>query len=111
METFAPDPPPPAPVPEAPEEDLAWLDDILGSTLPLPGGIEAGAFTPARLEEDEPISLAGVAARLEQVAASLRQRSAEELIADWRSASVADPLETLLTGFVLGYEQGRDRRE
>lgn len=107
METFAP---PLAAIPETPEDDLAWLDDILGSTLPLLDGIEVGVSTPARLEE-EPISLAGVAARLEQVAASLRHRSAEELIAEWRSASVADPLEALLTGFVLGYEQGRAQRE
>lgn len=122
---LAPDPPPypPAVIPEAPRGDLAWLDAVLDSNALLLEEVEAGVFSseqqePEQEEEDdareaasEPLSLVGVAARLEQVAASLRHRSAEELIADWRSAPTADPLEALLTGFVLGYEQGRGRRE
>lgn len=47
-----------------------------------------------------------VADRLERIAASLRQRPVAELLS---GAGPADPLDLLITGFVLGYSQ-RPRR-
>jgi hypothetical protein len=46
-----------------------------------------------------------VASRLEEIARSLRSKSPAELLSGQREGHVMDPLELLITGFVLGYSQ------
>jgi len=74
---------------------------------------EAALYAPApEVEHPEAVvgpaveALAEVADRLERIARSLRERPADVLAG---GDGAADPLELLITGFALGYAQGRGR--
>lgn len=60
------------------------------------------AQTPASGEGQLGIVLGEVAERLERIAASLRGRSPEEVMRGWSASPATDPLELLVTGFVMG---------
>jgi hypothetical protein len=68
--------------------------------------IASDAPPPETPQKEDPLAagLVEVAERLEGVAASLRGRSVAELLAD---GADRDPLELLLTGFVLGHASRR----
>ncbi len=73
---------------------------------------EAALYAPApEVEHPEAVgpgvgALAEVADRLERIAQSLRERPGDVLAG---GDGAADPLELLITGFALGYAQGRGR--
>ena len=74
-------------------------------------GDACGATTAALAEHPAPrgddrlsVMLGEVAERLESIARSLRERTPAEVLAGPRGGA-ADPLELLVTGFVLGYLQ------
>lgn len=113
------------PVESGASPDEADEPDAVGSALDaevaalldapvLPAMLETemvAAATAAPQHGDDRLSamLGEVAGRLESIAHSLRERSPAEVLAGPRDGA-ADPLELLVTGFVLGYLQRSDER-
>lgn len=64
----------------------------------------ADVGAPPRGDDHLSVMLGEVAGRLESIARALRERSPAEVLAGPRDGA-ADPLELLVTGFVLGYVQ------
>jgi hypothetical protein len=69
-------------------------------------GAEVGPGSGRQLDGALVETLSGVADRLEEIARALRERPTEVL---GGASAGADPLELLVTGFALGYAQGRGR--
>lgn len=85
---------------------LAWAE---GATRSPSGDPDAEAEpTAAAPAHSAPVLLDEVAARLEQIARTLRERRPAEIFAE----GAADPLEVLITGYALGYtEAARHARQ
>lgn len=100
---------------EEESEALPWLEEPSDAREPFAEAqaeveeeSEAEAAPGGAAVPDEALraALDGVADRLERIASALRERPAELLAG---TSAERDPLELLVTGFVLGYAQGRGR--
>lgn len=92
-------------LPEPEEAAAVAPQEPSGPVEPLPVEPQPAGATAAT-DDGAASALAEVADRLEAIAARLRQRTPEALLAEGAST---DPLELLLTGFALGYASARNR--
>lgn len=92
--------------PADPAIDLpGWLEGVVvPSEAPTPASEFAAPEAAPAAEPGAGPVIDQVASRLEEIARSLRTKSPAELLSR-AGEGVADPLELLITGFVLGYSQ------